>query len=63
MEFIITSAPDIAWTKVSFEKSDEEDMFTRMEFPLPQLVMDDAWLVGHISKNEDQSIYYQQIYK
>ena len=56
MEFIFTSAPDIAWTKVSFEKRDEEDMFTRIEFPLSQLIEDDALLVGHISKNEDQSI-------
>ena len=29
MEFIFTSAPDIAWTKVSFEKSDEEDMLNK----------------------------------
>ena len=63
MEFIFTSAPDIAWTKVSFEKSDEGDMFTRMEFPLQQLAMDDAWLVAHRSKNADQNNYHEQIYK
>ena len=38
-------------------------MFARMEFPSPQLFVDDAWLVGHISKNEDQNNYYQQVYK